>query len=91
AVARANAAIDAGQATEAGALTASVIVLTGVLGLDVGGADESDSEVDALVARRDEARAARDFGEADRIRDELATRGISLEDTPTGTIWHRGE
>jgi cysteinyl-tRNA synthetase len=43
------------------------------------------------VARRDEARARRDFAEADRIRDELRTRGVVLEDTPHGTVWRRGD
>ena len=41
-----------------------------------------------LVARR-EARARRDFAEADRIRSELTERGIAIEDTPSGTKWKR--
>ena len=56
----------------------------GVLGLDVGddGTAGDDAEIDALVRERDEARAARDFARADAVRDELAARGIKLEDTP---------
>ena len=50
---------------------------------------DDDAEIDALVRERDEARAARDFARADALRDELTGRGIKLEDTPNGTVWHR--
>jgi cysteinyl-tRNA synthetase len=85
-----NSAIDEGDLERAASGLVTVRELTGALGLDLddgGGAD--DAEIDALVQRRNEARSARDFDEADRIRAELADRGITLEDTPTGTVWHR--
>jgi cysteinyl-tRNA synthetase len=53
------------------------------------GAGAGDEEIESLVRRREEARAARDWAEADRIRDELAGRGVVLEDTPQGTRWKR--
>ncbi len=46
-------------------------------------------EVDQLIARRNEARNNKDWGEADRIRDELAAAGILLEDKDGKTIWRR--
>jgi cysteinyl-tRNA synthetase len=46
-------------------------------------------EVEDLIARRSAARKARDFSEADRIRDLLVRKGIVLEDTPGGVRWRR--
>jgi len=53
-------------------------------------AELSGVEIDKRLAERDKARAARDFAEADRIRDELAELGISIEDGPDGTRWRHG-
>jgi cysteinyl-tRNA synthetase len=48
-----------------------------------------DSEIQSLIDKRQEARRRRDFGRADEIRDELARRGIVLEDTKDGVRWKR--
>jgi cysteinyl-tRNA synthetase len=90
AVGAANTAIDAGERERAVSLLATIAELTSALGLEIErpGAG-ADTEIDGLVAARDAARAAKNFAEADRIRDELAGRGIVLEDTPNGTIWRR--
>ena len=52
--------------------------------------DPEAANIDAMVKARDEARAAKDFAEADRLRDELQAMGIVLEDSPDGTRWRRG-
>lgn len=65
--------------------------LAGVLGLlqRQAAPDELDAEIEALIAARQEARKARNFAEADRIRDQLKAMGIILEDTPQGVRWRR--
>ncbi|MFM2312831.1 MAG: hypothetical protein RLZZ04_2107 [Cyanobacteriota bacterium] len=51
----------------------------------------SDSEIDALVQQRNEARSNKDYAQSDRLRDELQAQGITLIDKPGGvTIWNRG-
>ena len=50
---------------------------------------ELADDVAALVGAREDARARRDWAEADRIRDQLLADGIVLEDTPSGTVWRR--
>jgi cysteinyl-tRNA synthetase len=47
--------------------------------------------VEAMIAARIAARKAKNFTEADRIRDDLLTQGITLEDGPSGTIWRRAD
>jgi len=49
----------------------------------------ADEEIEALIASREQARADRDYGEADRIRDQLVELGIVLEDGAGGTRWRR--
>jgi cysteinyl-tRNA synthetase len=48
-----------------------------------------DSEIQSLIDERQEARHRRDFARADQIRDDLANRGIILEDTKDGVRWKR--
>ncbi|HEX8070389.1 MAG TPA: cysteine--tRNA ligase [Pyrinomonadaceae bacterium] len=52
-------------------------------------AEMLDAEIQALIGERQEARRRRDFARADQIRDELAARGITLEDTRDGVRWKR--
>lgn len=52
--------------------------------------DPEAAEIDALVKERTDAKKAKDFATADRIRDELTKRGITIIDTPQGSTWKRG-
>jgi len=50
---------------------------------------QSDEEIEALVARRNEARRNRDFATSDKIKKEILDRGVLIEDTREGTRWRR--
>jgi cysteinyl-tRNA synthetase len=52
-------------------------------------AASDSSEIDALIAERNEARKAKNFKRSDEIRDLLSSRGIIIEDTPQGTRWKK--
>jgi cysteinyl-tRNA synthetase len=60
------------------------------LGIGQGSATPSDTEIEALVAERQAARKRRDFAASDRLRDQLAERGVILEDSRDGGVrWKR--
>ncbi len=50
---------------------------------------EGDPSIDALVLQRAQAKKARNFAEADRIRDALKAQGIEITDVPGGAVWKR--
>jgi cysteinyl-tRNA synthetase len=47
------------------------------------------ARIEALIAQRNAARKEKDFKKADEIRQKLTKEGITLEDTPKGTIWRK--
>lgn len=64
--------------------------LTGVLGLVYNRKTETlDSDIEAHIEARTNARKEKNWAEADRIRDQLKEMGIVLEDTAQGVKWHR--
>ncbi|WP_372986398.1 cysteine--tRNA ligase [Marinobacter sp.] len=89
-----------GNEDEAKNSAAVLVRLGAVLGLlqqdpeaffqaDTGG-ELSAEEIEGLIQARADARKAKNFAEADRIRDELAEMGIILDDSREGTTWRRG-
>ena len=63
--------------------------LSDVLGIPFGEEKSLDAAIEEKIAARQAARKAKNWAEADRIRDELRAEGIILEDTPQGVKWHR--
>jgi cysteinyl-tRNA synthetase len=89
-----------GQQAQAAEYAAVLVRLGAVLGLlqqdpeayfQAGTGGELSAEaIEAKIVARKNARDARDYAEADRIRDELAEQGIILDDSREGTSWRRG-
>lgn len=72
------------------ALKEKITGLADICGLVVERSEEIlDSEIESLIAQRQEARKEKDFKRADEIRDILAGKGIILEDTREGVKWKR--
>ncbi|MET0880183.1 MAG: DALR domain-containing protein, partial [Acidimicrobiales bacterium] len=85
----ANTALDGGDPASAAAAWATIGEITRAVGIDIKAAGgEVPTEITALAAERDEARAAKDFARADALRDELKSLGWEVEDTPEGTRVH---
>ncbi len=94
-----NKAKTRGDEREAASLGAELRQLGSVMGLaqnnpgahlkrqtDVG---QGDAWIADMIAARNQARSDKNWGESDRIRDELANQGVILEDGPQGTTWRR--
>ena len=93
-----NSALDAGDDAGAWEWALQVRKMTGILGVDpldeqwtstdaTAEASALDALMQTMLAQRADARAARDWAAADRIRDAIAAAGIALEDGPDGTHW----
>lgn len=93
----ANAAADRGDEASMATLRAELLAAGALLGLltktpaawEQGGDIEDKVRVDALVQARLDARAAKDWAEADRIREELRAEGIEIMDSAGGSTWRR--
>ncbi len=86
-----NAAQVEGSLDAAGASAAAAALRRAdlVLGVLPAKGDALEADIEALIEARNSARRRRDFAESDRLRGELAQKGIVLEDGPTGTRWKR--
>jgi cysteinyl-tRNA synthetase len=82
-VAEANRRIDAGERLGPGRL-GEMLHAFGLESLLEGEDEEAPEDIRRLATEREEARAARDFERADRLRDELTARGWEVRDTPDG-------
>jgi cysteinyl-tRNA synthetase len=91
----ANIDLDNSDLSAAGVKGRTAIEMFSVLGIDIGSQGEeatvgpTGQQIEDLLEQRTQARVDKDFATADRIRDELASAGVVIEDSPNGVVWHR--
>ena len=83
--------LDPKEATAEGwnALRQDLLQLADILGIEEPKAELLDADIEALIEERQAARKAKNYARADEIRNELAGKGILLEDTKEGVKWKR--
>ena len=84
-----NKVMDSLSKNDASEIKKSMTLFDSVLGFIVVKEEKIGSDIQKLVDERESARKSKDFKTADRIRDELKSKGIILEDTPQGVRWKR--
>ena len=96
AIAALNTAIGEAPSGDAQAELAALDAMDSVLGvfernapLASAASDDLAAKVESLLERRRAARAAKDWAESDRVRDELTALGVRIKDGPQGTTWER--
>ena len=91
----ANSDLDNSDLVAAGLKSRTAVQMFSVLGIEIGSQEAetnvgpSDQEIEDLLEQRAQARADKDFATADRIRDELASADVVIEDSANGVVWHR--
>ncbi len=91
----ANSDLDNSDLVAAGLKSRTAVEMFAVLGIEIGSQEAetnvgpTDQEIEDLLELRAQARAEKDFATADRIRDELASAGVVIEDSANGVVWHR--
>lgn len=60
-----------------------------IFGLGLLNSKDITADQKQLIAKREQARAQKDFAESDKLRDQLAKHSLTLRDTPLGTVWYR--
>jgi cysteinyl-tRNA synthetase len=91
----ANSDLDNSDLVAAGLKSRTAVQMFSVLGIEIGSQEAAtnvgptDQEIEDLLGQRAQARADKDFATADRIRDELASADVVIEDSANGVVWHR--
>ena len=91
----ANSDLDNSDLVAAGLKSRTAVEMFSVLGIEIGSQEAktnvgpTDQEIEDLLEQRAQARGDKDFATADRIRDELASADVIIEDSANGVVWHR--